>query len=1009
MRTRTTLAPRSRRRSGQTGQSLTVAIIVLFLLLFLGGLFIALVINNLRGARSAAQRTSAVKFAEAGLRYLDEQLTRSPEGADWRPAPDDLPGDLNPTPDPNAAVNDIDPNDPDYFWLCEVNPGRDGYSTGGVPLDYGPYTRVAFGGPTPSRGNAGGRALVRVVYRPASVGVAGATLGPPEAKYLRLDSVGRVGSVDPRDPTTYGNSEGKGLRRELVAFKAIGLTDYLRFFTNKENRSVPATLGAANQVLDAPGGSGSRPDTAPLPRDIVSVFDGPIRSNASLTFHGINLLNLRPLDNDAIEVAGTINLAGVNQDVTSVGPGFPTRVFVNTGLSGTPNLLPSLSPAFQTLDGLVRDNPAGLDTRALPSPDSRNLRAISRLEPPVIDETIGPNGLTRYRASTRNAEPLDAQHMSAADAASLAALGDDVPGQIGWGAGMYLNNREDVQRESESLIGAYSLRSDWLNPGLSPYWRGDFKYVPPGVRITFTPRYIKIERSPTSTGRSYFRNPAGQRLAPNATIVRYSRPQDPAPSAGLPTGGLVYKYAGYPTERVTINGLTVNRGDFVIFAEGNVEVRGTVGGRDPETGEYYERHVTVVSNENIYIGGNLQRDNLNGSDAVETGIQGRSSIALLARNYVTVNTTQFLQPDEGLVKAEEPGSDTRALFLNAAPGSNALTLRLNAGGVDAFNNPPWPLPAIAFPRYEPMLFLRHSADTVAGTAIRLGVNDTGGVPNPQSFAIPGRSVGPGATTLLVGGPVQNVGAYLNDVVPLTVNLLYPNHNDPVAPTSAVGIDNVLRILYDASAGLDNQADYRLTRVGVAPLDIRIEALIYAQERSFFILPGPWFNPDPNDTYERYVLPDPTRPGTGARLARAGDTAGQQRIDPRFPFYGQPMDIRITLFGAISENLPAEIGDQGAWLEKWGWIPNYFGSTGLPTAPGYPATGAALPTFHGRLSPFPALTGPEGAGVGLVYQYDRRWSAPGNTRLDPYGRQLPLAPRLPVAPGLLYAGEDPRLK
>ncbi|MCX6368275.1 MAG: hypothetical protein NTX57_16450 [Armatimonadetes bacterium] len=77
----------TRRRSSVHAQSLTVAIIVLFLLLFLGGLFIALIVNNMRAGQTAAKGSAADKFAEAGLTYMDDQLTKSPEGADWRPVP----------------------------------------------------------------------------------------------------------------------------------------------------------------------------------------------------------------------------------------------------------------------------------------------------------------------------------------------------------------------------------------------------------------------------------------------------------------------------------------------------------------------------------------------------------------------------------------------------------------------------------------------------------------------------------------------------------------------------------------------------------------------------------------------------------------------------------------------------------------------------------------------------------------------------------------------------------
>jgi hypothetical protein len=42
--------------------------------------------------------------------------------------------------------------------------------------------------------------------------------------------------------------------------------------------------------------------------------------------------------------------------------------------------------------------------------------------------------------------------------------------------------------------------------------------------------------------------------------------------------------------------------------------------------------------------------------------------------------------------------------------------------------------------------------------------------------------------------------------------------------------------------------------------------------------------------------------------------------PEFPFYGEPLDIRITIEGAIAENFTAPLGDQTEWLRKWGWIP-----------------------------------------------------------------------------------------
>ena len=1000
------LSTRHRRRRGNHAQSLTVAVIVLFLLLFVGGLFIALVINNLRGSGDNARRSASDKFAEAGLRYLDEQLTRSPEGADWRPVPDDLPGDQNSVDDPNNPLNDIDPNDPDYFWLAEINPGRDGYDGSGNPMDFGPYTRVAFGGPTPSQGSEGGRALVRIVYRPFDPSQGVPADASPDRKYLRLDSIGRTGSVDPADPTTFGNTEAKGLRRELVAYKAIGLTDYLRWFTNKENRSTEATIGAVNRVLDSPDVRVGRSSAAPTEREIISLFNGPIRSNAPLTFHGANIVNLDPNRNDQLEVSGPIRLAGVSDNTGILGQGDRTRVYINADPTTVPNLFPSLSSSFQTLNGLVRDNPAGSDTTPTGPATESGLRRTPRLEPPVIDEAIGSNGLTRYRALTRNAEPMPARYLTNDDATALARLGDDVPGRIGWGSGLYIDNRNDVQRESRGLFGGYSLRGDWLNPGLSNFWRGDFLYVPPAIRITFHPRYVLIERSPTSTGRVALRGPNGQVLPEGTSLIRYSGPSDTPPATANRLSGRIEARKGYPTDRMTINGLTVNRGDFVIFTEGNVELRGTLGGRDPETGEYYERHVTVVSNENIYIGGNLLRDNLDRRDPADGPLQGRSSIALLARNYVTLNTTAFLSPEDALVKSEEPGSDNKAIFLGPGGGPLSFLFRLNAGGFGDGNFSPWASTA-ANTIYNPNIFLRHGADSDAGTAVRIGVNDTDGVPNLLVFQTGGRGGGLFLSSLLLGGPTQGTASYYDDVFPIRNTWLYPNHQQPYPVRSGVGVDNLIRILFDQSIGVANQAGYRLSRFGIAPLEVRVEALLYAQERSLFIIPGPWFNPDPNDTYARYVMADPSRPGSGARLSRSGDVAGQSRVNPQFPFHGEPMDIRITFYGAIAENMPAEIGDQGAWLEKWGWVPRYYGSTGLPVAPGYTANALPRFTVFGPKSRIAGLTGTNDLGAGIVYQYDPRWEAPGSARTDRFGRMLPLAPRLPVAPGLLYRGDDTR--
>lgn len=69
----------------QKGQSLILALTIMFLLLFLGGIFVALVARNLVRAQRSGESLSAEYLAEVGIRYADNQLTYSADGADWRP------------------------------------------------------------------------------------------------------------------------------------------------------------------------------------------------------------------------------------------------------------------------------------------------------------------------------------------------------------------------------------------------------------------------------------------------------------------------------------------------------------------------------------------------------------------------------------------------------------------------------------------------------------------------------------------------------------------------------------------------------------------------------------------------------------------------------------------------------------------------------------------------------------------------------------------------------------
>lgn len=981
------------------GQSLVVAIIILFLLLFLGGIFITLIANNFKNTQRAVNVTAAGGFAEAGVRYLDEQLTKSPEGADWRIQPDNIDLDAAGNLLTGAALTGAQ-EDPDFYWLQSlkadpVNP------TGDL---IGGYTRIIYGGPTQTAGNVGGRALVRITYRP--------NINNPISKYIRLDAVGRSGIVDPADPTTFGNSERAGLRRELIAYKAIGITDYMRFVTNKDNKPGPVALGSPFLIFDRPiSGVQGNPEA----RGIQSVYNGPIRVNGSVQFYGDNTFNLNPQRNDTLEIAGGISMTGVRSNASAanefqpdVAPNPTGRVEVNSG-SGNNIVYPSTSPSFTTLNGLVRDAPAGLETQGLQDNDvaNRNLRNVARLRPPVIDGEIGSRGLTRYRALTRNSAPLPASEM--ADNPIPGTINADFASSIGYGTGLYIGNSTDLQTPTSNVGfagGGYNLRTDWLTPGYSgaganSSWKGDLQYVPPAVVIEFTPRYIKITGA-SSQRRNYLRQPNGQRFT-QSTIIRYS---------SLPNDG-TGRITGAPTATIAPNTPRIEAyptGDYVIFCEGNVRVRGVVGGVDPETGRVFKRNITVVSNGTVYVDGNLLRDNITPNLSQFANFKGTSSIALLARDYVCVNTTQFLNPVETPTDSEEGGGTPRARRLepsqffsfayaagpeslvNNGYNSNAYPAYLQGGGSD-------------FP--SPVLLVRHSSDYSdanstggSGSAVTLTVNDI--------F----QPIAPG------NPPVAFVPseAYLLEGYNLDIASFFPNTNGafPGTPLSSVGLENRMVITHFASGG--TTAAYRNTRATVVPTDVRIEAFMYAQEGSFFIIPGPWFNPNPNDTYEAYVADDPATPDIRPRYRRGEEGRNATRVvEPRYPFHGQPLDVRITFYGAIAENLPAEIGDQGAWMEKWGWVPRFYGSTGLPNALNFPNQGPRLRSVHGSATTNSGNTNPYfGTGEGIVYVFDPKGILPyrdtdgAPVRPNPFNGNdpLPIVPRLPVAPGLLYFGEVP---
>lgn len=200
----------------------------------------------------------------------------------------------------------------------------------------------------------------------------------------------------------------------------------------------------------------------------------------------------------------------------------------------------------------------------------------------------------------------------------------------------------------------------------------------------------------------------------------------------------------------------------------------------------------------------------------------------------------------------------------------------------------------------------------------------------------------------------------------------------------------------ASVGSAGVNDYLVARAGLLPHDIRIEAAIYAEEGSFFVIPGPWFNPNPNDRRDLYDSQGSDAADQYNRLANYGN-------NPEAPFYGEPIDVRIQIVGSVAENMPPPMSVQEQWLTKWGSIPAEQGASGkliptvhIPVGTNFNDRFPAVPNL--TISYDPMLATGRASGFNFSSSYPPM-------RTDSFGRALPPIPRMPVSATIAYEGAE----
>lgn len=1037
-------------RRSQRGQTVFIALLVLLLLAFVGALFITIVARNLRNAGRGNRVLGADYYAEAGLRFADDQLTHSLAGADWRPTLQFKLGTAFLPPAGRALDRYMSAANTLYTLptVPEADPDK-------AFLEQG-FVRYTLGQ---------GRYLIRVTYDPVGLGndenaAAGSSFTAPNARYLKIESVGREGLVDAADPTTYQNAPPTRLATTLVAYKPIGITDYSRFETNPDKRSDVMSLGVPSVYQDNGNNSTSivtpgvydfkDSPTALRPFPIITVYGAPdaytvdaqgnltpnptagtnanpgagfaagggsLHANGSLRFYGLNemFLNriLDPTDtaktatarafDETVEIAGDLQLDGY----TPANPIYGAQssaVLVNPPPTfnpdqpltpvGTQNyyVYPTGDANFTTKRGAVRDGATGANQN-----DAQNYpRNVNRLEPPVLDAVNPATNLSRYEEIARKLsarlDPKTGRRYSQSNAS-----------EYGYGKAIYVDNTTDVQSENSKRPGGYTLIDQWLNrdavtagtTGSKGDWYGDF-YNPPGVNITFgaqrdnntpdnsirTYRGIRLTRSDEDNDGTAitWRNPDGTTNGTRTTLTVAYRDLYASNDLGtVPTtpGPALDAYNANPNN------------DVLIYAEGNVRLHGVISA-DPnapngqatsygEADDKRPRHITIVTNGTAYIDGSLLKGN------------PESSITVLARDYVCVNTTQFLagpQLDENQASLNPPTSsgdpslhaldfsaDTSALvqeFIYGIPsGSNAATATAGA----QFNG-------------QAFLFVSGGPNATSTQAEFDLVNPLA-TPDPLSINGGGQPF---------SNPVYNpiftsTGAGSAALTRTTFDL---TTNTTVGPIlNGANNSTPLQLYVRRAPGVNNgveNSDFLLERVAILPNDVRIEAVLYAQNRSFFVIPGPSFNSSSDDNLNNFAQKNNPRPVVNQAITEQA----------RFPFFGQPIDMKIIISGAVSEARPADISAQNAWMQRWGWIPQYHGSL----VPGS-TFGAENAGHVNALAARPAI------GLNLIYDPTAGYpfmpganaAASHYLRYDPFGRPLPVAPKLPVCTGLLYAGQS----
>ena len=1067
------------------GQTLVIALIMLGVLLLLGFVFLGVLSHNINNAGHFQKRSVSQELAEAGLDYAHHQMLTGTLGADWRglPTPPTPRADLGPTitSDPDALYTRMPAPLPTIWAFSAGNP----IDLGG-PDGLGFYTRINF---------SNGRALVRVRYAPSDANVfsASPTGALPAAgrarSFVIIESIGRQGVINPNDPTNltatptqftgFGNSaalqtavsqladteKSFPTSQKQIGFVSIGIIDSALFVTQKDRTSRPADIGfpfenGAMSVALNGGAYVANPVEPPIelggPETLFTLSNPPIQIsnipagggvwvNGDLEINGeVDAYENYTLG-DAINVTG--NIIGADSNATlkiqraeyeQNRPGRPAAWYggaiATQPLPWTDTLVSNMLNSrgnFNTYGDVFRDGMPGADSNGFP-------RGVAYKEPPSMELRDPTTGAMRYVTLTRE---------------SGSYVGTGNSGRFGYGQGVYIDNLDDLQIPRDDVTraavgGEESLMYDWLNPNNgqpNSAWFGPF-YSPVGAYVQLDAYGFTITRDSPKGNYGFWLAQDGSVPASTSSVLRFR--------VGYANDGQIHIVNGLTPGIVNINDALI-KNDYdkgpvfngVLYFEGNVRVRGIIA---------TDVQLTLVSGATIYVEGSIVRG-VTGNDVNTSvnagrliGIPSRSSLMLMARDYVTLNPTQFFGIQAGRNYTFPNNTPTPdGVYPIELPGvGDFFTLEheflLNPdAAANTFNPQTW-LPydghyTTAIGGQLPtVLLLNHTEDTGSGSETFLSLNINTGLttspflfnldanngasvllPNPYTepgYTIPGWAsvYGLGIDSWQRSPQFETAGFQLADnadfaFTPGTLSLTGQSSNPSGTYTIAEEATNDLTFRVNSIGG-QPAAGYMLGQAAIVPSDIRIEASMFAEEGSFFVIPGNWFNPNSSDTRIAWLSKMQESLGLGLTANQAAGAADLYRLNsngsfPEAPFFGEPIDVKITIYGAVSENVTPTVSQQAEYLRKWGWIPIQQGSPS-------PGSNIQIPVTH-------QVGAKNGYAPNLTIIYDPilatgrvQGFAPNNNpatdpylRTDAYGRPLAPMPRLPVSPALAYFGEQ----